>query len=105
MKIEVGKYTLGITMILCGILIFLDTIYSRHIFQDIWKYSPIVLVLFGLELIILNIIFGHKENYKVQVSVGSIFLIIIVLVIFTALTNKIEITSFNDFDNVIRIDW
>ena len=97
MRIKAGKYTLALTMILSGILMLINTLYGHDLFQGLWMYSPIILILFGLEVIVLNLIYSHKENYTVYVSVGSIFLIIIVLMIFTYWTNKVEITGFEHF--------
>jgi hypothetical protein len=79
MRIKAGKFTLAITMIASGILMLSNTMSGNPILRNVWLYSPVVLVLFGLEIIILNLIYMHKENYKVEVSGGSIVLIIIII--------------------------
>lgn len=102
MRIKAGKYTLAFTMILSGILMMINTVNGHDLFKGLWMYSPVILVLFGLEIIILNLIYGRKGENKVEVSVGSIFLIIIVLIIFTLWTNKVEVVG---WDQTIDISF
>ena len=102
MRIKAGKYTLAFTMILSGILMLINTVHGNDLFKGLWMYSPIILVLFGLEIIILNLIYGRHGENKVEVSVGSIFLIIIVLIVFTLWTNKVE---FSGWDQTINISF
>ncbi|MCX7709797.1 MAG: hypothetical protein N2484_08085 [Clostridia bacterium] len=91
MRIKAGKYTLALTMILCGLLMLVNTFYGQGIFKDLWLYSPAVLILFGLEIIFLNLIFGARESYKVEVSVGSIILVIFVIALFMVWMHGIDI--------------
>lgn len=88
MKIKAGKFTLALTMIACGILMLLNAIYGSNTFRDLWMYSPVVLILFGLEIIIMNAIYMNDERYRVEVSVGSIILIIFLIALFMLATNK-----------------
>jgi len=98
MKIKAGKYTLALTMIMAGILIIVNSFYGLNLFENSWIYGAAVLIMFGIEIILLSIIYSNKENYKVEVSVGSIILIIFVIIFFMAWTNKIEIRG-PFFDN------
>lgn len=93
MRIKAGKYTLALTMILCGILMLISTVYGHGIFSSLWQYSPLVLIVFGLEIIVLNLIFGAKENYKVEVSVGCIILIIFLIAMFMVWTNRAQLNE------------
>ncbi|MDP4121404.1 MAG: hypothetical protein Q8876_10200 [Bacillota bacterium] len=103
MRIKAGKYTLALTMILAGVLIIINSFYGLNLFDNLWICGAAVLIMFGLEVIILSIIYSNKENYKVEVSTGSIILIILIFVFFTAWTNKIEIRGpfFDNFDFMI----
>ncbi len=104
MRVKAGKYTLALTMILAGILIVINSFYGLKLFENLWLYGAAVLIMFGLEIIILSVIYSNKQNYKVEVSIGSIILILLVFVFLTAWTNKIEINGplFEDFN--IEID-
>lgn len=102
MRIKAGKYTLALTMIAAGILMLINTLYGDGIFKDLWIYSPVVLIVFGLEIIALNLIFGHREGYRVEVSAGSIILIIFVIMIFMFGTNYVHVNE-PFFDNFISL--
>ena len=104
MRIRAGKYTLALTMVSCGVLMLINTVYGHGIFKNLWLYSPAVLILFGLEIIILNLVFGHRENYRVEVSVGSILLIIFVVAVFMMWTNSINFDS-PYFRHIFDIDF
>ncbi len=98
MKIKAGSYTLAVTMIASGIMMLLNTLNGNDIFRNLWIYSPSVLILFGLEIIILNLAYMNKENYRVEVSSGSVVFIIVVIVIFMLGTSRTEIRN-RMFDN------
>jgi hypothetical protein len=91
MKIKAGKYTLAFTLIASGILMLINTTLGNKIFDNLLIYSPIVLVLFGLEIIILSWIYRKREDCRVEASFGSIILIILVIAFFMTWTNRVEI--------------
>ena len=93
MKIKAGKFTLALTMIVSGVLMLVNIIYDSSMFMNLWMYSPVVLILLGLEIIILNVIYMNSERYKVEVSLGSIILIIFVIAVFMVATNRLNIHS------------
>lgn len=90
MKIKAGRYTLALTMIACGVLMIMSIFYGRSAFGDLWTYSPGILILFGLEIIVLNLIFGARENYKVELSAGNIIVAIFVIVVFMIWNSGID---------------
>lgn len=90
MKIKAGKFTLAFTLILCGILMLINSAYGNNMFQDLWMYSPAVLILFGLEIVVLSLIYWNKPEYKVTASFGSVILIIVVIALFMTWTNPVE---------------
>lgn len=98
MRIVAGKYTLAITMIICGTLMLINSLYGIA-FGDLWIYSPVILIMFGLEIVILNLVYMHCEDCRVEVSVGNVIFIIFVIAVFMMYTNKIETRDpfFNNF--------
>jgi len=93
MKIKAGKYTLALSMIAAGVLMLANAVSGSGLFADLWIYSPVVLIFFGLEILVLNLISLYITKCEVRVSVGSIFLIVLVVLIFTAYTATIEIDA------------
>jgi hypothetical protein len=91
MRIKAGRYTLGLTMVLVGITTFLNSILGRDVLGHLWNYAPAVLILFGLEVIILNLIYSRRENIKVEISGGSLILMIFVIAFFMITTNRMDI--------------
>lgn len=91
MKVKAGRYTLGITMIAAGVLSLMNLYNGKDFMGDLWKYSPVVLILFGLEVILLNLIYSRKEDIKVEVSGGSLVLVLFVVAFFMVITNRLDI--------------
>lgn len=105
MRIKAGKYTLAVTMIVCGVLMIVNAFYGNGVFSDAWIYSPAALVLLGLEILALNLVFGAREGYKVEISVGTIILTVFVIALFTLWTNRVEIDEilFDDFFKILML--
>ncbi|MCX8129574.1 MAG: hypothetical protein N3I35_05660 [Clostridia bacterium] len=93
MRIKAGRYTLALVMVVCGLLIILNNIYDFSIVKNLWYIGGGALVLFGLEIITLNLIYAKREDVKIDVSVSSIFLVIFIILLFMAWTNQIHITG------------
>jgi hypothetical protein len=91
MRIKAGRYTLGLTMIAVGVITFLNSFLSRDILDEFWKYAPAVIVLFGLEVIVMNLVYWGKENIKVGISGISLILVIFVITFFMVTTNRLDI--------------
>lgn len=91
MKVKAGRYTLGLTMIIAGVMMFLNSFNGRDVVGDLWKYGPVVLILFGLEVILLNLIYSGREDIKVEISGGSLVLMVFVVVFFMVITNRLDL--------------
>jgi len=87
MKIKAGKYTLAVTFIAAGILMLANVINSEWTLSDFWIYSPIVFVLFGIEIITLTLFYSRKKGYSVYISLSSILLIIFMVVVLMVFSN------------------
>lgn len=102
MRIKAGRYTLGLTMIAAGVITFLNSFFGKDILGDLWSYAPIVLVLFGLEVIILNLLYWRQENTKIEISGGSLVLMIFVVAFFMIMTNRLDIHQ-QFIQNLVRM--
>lgn len=71
---RVGTFTLGISLIVFGVLIFLHTFIPTLTFPFIFSLWPIILILLGLEVMAAFII---NKDEKLRYDGGAIALIII----------------------------
>lgn len=81
---RVGSFTLGITLILLGVLIPLGIIFGEAVWVYL-KFAPVVLLLLGLEIVIYSL---RKPDGKLKYDGFSIFLILM-LTIITLVTSAI----------------
>lgn len=72
-QIRIGKITFGVVLILVGIMIFVQTLTSLDILRYVFMLWPLVLIIFGIEILI----YRDKENVKYDIW-GGIFTLIIV---------------------------
>lgn len=71
---RVGTFTLGLTLIVFGVFLFLHTFISTFTFSFIASLWPLILILLGLEVMVSYIV--NKDD-KLRYDGGAIALIII----------------------------
>lgn len=74
---RVGTFTLGISLIVFGVMIFLHTFIPTITFPFIFSLWPLVLILLGLEVMVAFII---NKDEKLKYDGGAIALIIILAI-------------------------
>jgi len=80
-KIKVGVITLAIGFIVIGILWTLDNIYPIPWISTAVNFWPVILVLFGLELIITKTLYEGRDGVSVTIDVGIILLLVFIILI------------------------
>lgn len=80
-KVKVGIITLAIGLIIIGSLWTLDNIYPMSWISKAVNFWPVILILFGIELIITKILYEGKEGVSVTIDLGIILLLIFIIFI------------------------
>lgn len=93
MKIIAGRYTLAITAIMCGVLLLANAIMKIEFYKNLWIYSPGILVILGMEILVLNLMSTIKGSVKVELGAGNIILITGVVAVFMIGTASLDISS------------
>lgn len=75
---RVGTITLGITLVVVGILYLLINFFNLSIDADMIKFWPIILISLGIEVMVFNH-FSVKGKYTLKFDIVSIFLVMILL--------------------------
>ncbi len=70
---RVGIFTFGITLVLFGITILLQSVISMDLFRYVLKFWPIILIILGCE-----ILYYSRKNINIKYDIFSIILIFIV---------------------------
>ena len=74
---KIGFNTLGIMLILFGIVLTLQTIFKFDILRHLLMLWPIIIVLLGIEVIY----YSRKNDVDAKISIGSIICIFTLLFI------------------------
>lgn len=78
---KVGINTLAIVLIIIGVLFLLDNFYTFDIWRIVSIIWPLIIIIFGLELIITKTILSKKEEEtRMAISGGSVILLIILVI-------------------------
>lgn len=88
---KVGVLTLGVTLIVFGILFIMKTIFANTSFLFILKLWPIILILFGCEILISYII-NKEDTYKFD---GASVAILIIMAFFSMMMASAEVILSN----------
>lgn|SRR5690554_5893596 len=80
-KIRVGVITLALGLIIIGSLWTLQNIFPMAWIPRIVDLWPILLILYGLELIITKFRYEGKEGVLVSIDVGIILLLIFMVLV------------------------
>ncbi len=88
---KVGVFTLGMSLIIFGILFILKTIFANTSFLFILKLWPIILILLGFEILISYII-NKDDTYKFD---GVSIVILIVMAFFSMIMASAEVVLSN----------
>lgn len=75
---RVGTLTLGLLLLLTGVLYLAANVFNIPIDAEIIEFWPLVLISLGIEVLYYNHVCG-KQNTTIKFSGLSLFLIIIVL--------------------------
>lgn len=75
---RVGTLSLGILLIVTGLVYLLGNLYNLEVSLQILKWWPITLIMIGSEILIYNQA-ALKENSKVVFDGKSLFLILLIL--------------------------
>lgn len=70
---RVGSVTLGMTMVLFGILFLLHTLGGLLTYQIIWRLWPVILVSMGIE-----VLFYQRSSSKQVYDKGSVVILILI---------------------------
>lgn len=73
---RIGKTTFGITFILVGIAIILQIFIKQDIFKYVMLMWPIVLILFGIEVLY----YSHKKDVSIKYDTLGIFLSFLIII-------------------------
>ena len=80
-KIRVGVITLALGLIIIGSLWTLQNIFPMTWIPRIVDLWPILLILYGVELIVTKFMYEGKENVIISIDVGIIILLIFIVLI------------------------
>ena len=92
MKVTAGRYTLGITTVICGLAMLLNIFFDLELSRNLWLYSPVVVIMLGLEMLFLSRR-NSSGSIKIQLGAGNVILIASVIAILMVGTAKIEFDS------------
>jgi len=92
-SVSAGTLTLGLLLIVIGILFLLANFTNLPVWRYAWRYWPLILIFFGLSKIIQSITQGQKSR------AGEILLIIFIIIA------GLIITQFATYEPPFRIDW
>lgn len=73
---RIGKTTFGITFILVGIALILQIFIKQDIFKYVMLMWPIVLILFGIEVLY----YSHKKDVSIKYDTLGIFLSFLIII-------------------------
>ena len=102
MKVIAGKYTLVLTTFVGGCLLLLHWFFGIELTPDLWIYSPVVLVILGIEIMVLNRRYTNERNVKIEVSAGNVILIACEVAVFMIGTASIDINK-PMLDNIFEL--
>ncbi len=97
---KVGRLTFGITLILLGISVFIQSIVSLEILRYVLMMWPLIFISLGIEVIY----YSKKEQIDLKYDVWGIILIFIILTsvtIFSAINYGVNKLLYNDNINEI----
>lgn len=95
-KVKVGRISAGLLLVVIGVIILLTQIYNVSAYDIIEKWWPIVLIVFGLEILIQSILAKSKSD-KLSFDFLSMFIVIIVLIASMLITGAKFV--YNEWEN------
>lgn len=103
---KVGTTSLGILLILMGVIWIYSTITGIPLFTTLLKWWPIILIMLGIEVLIYSLL-PKKENTKVKFDGISILIIILIMIFMAAaqVINKGIVYGLNFFGNEISLPF
>lgn len=82
-KKKLGVITLAITLISLGVLLLLNNFIDIDIFNIFSIIWPCIIILFGLEIIIIRLIY-KKKNEDVNISIDTISIVLLIIIIISS---------------------
>lgn len=79
-KWRVGTFSMGVLLILVGVLLLLGELKGISAVKLIFTWWPVVLIILGIEVLV-HIYFSGEENPRVRYDGFSIFIIILIIMI------------------------
>lgn len=93
-KVKVGIITLALSLIIIGTLWTLENILPMSWISTAIKFWPVILIIFGLELIITKKIYDNRDGIIVTLDVGVIILLIFIVFIMGGISFAREILPY-----------
>ena len=78
-KVKVGIITLALSLIIIGTLWTLENLFLMAWIEKSIKFWPVILIIFGLELIITKKIYDNQDGVIVTLDAGVIILLILIV--------------------------
>lgn len=82
---RVGTFSMGLTLILTGVILFVGQVVDINYAFEILKWWPVILILLGIEMLIY-LHFSKEEEPKIQYDGASIFIVVLLIVVSIGVT-------------------
>ncbi len=76
-KWRVGTFSMGILLIIIGIILLSSLISGFPVIEALFKWWPVLLIILGLE-VLAHIYFSNEEHPKVKYDIFSMFMIVVI---------------------------